>query len=85
MFDIGAVGFGTKMTFQGLTFVATGFYNVGLGMQFMGNLNGAYSGSLDERGKARHFYGGYLQATYDFGQGTNLGYSYGSNHQVSYW
>ena len=80
--EVGAVGFGTKLTFQGLTFVATGFYNVGLGMQFQGNLNGAYSGSLDDRGKARHFYGGYLQATYDFGQGTNLGYSYGSNHQV---
>ena len=27
-------------------------------------------------------YGGYLQATYDFGQGTNLGYSYGQNKQV---
>ena len=51
-------------------------------MQFMGNLNQAYFGSLDERGKARHFYGGYLQATYDFGQGTNLGYSYGQNKQV---
>ena len=42
----------------------------------------AYSGSLDERGKARHFYGGYIQGTYDFGQGTNIGYSYGSNHLV---
>ena len=51
-------------------------------MQFMGNLGQAYFGSLDERGKARHFYGGYLQATYDFGQGTNLGYSYGSNHRI---
>ena len=79
--DIAGVGFGTTLTFQGLKLVATGFYNVGLGMQFMGNLGQAYFGSLDERGKARHFYGGYLQATYDFGQGTNLGYSYGSNHQ----
>ena len=34
------------------------------------------------RGKARNFYGGYLQATYDFGQGTNIGYSYGQNKQV---
>ena len=80
--DVAAVGFGTTLTFQGLKFVATGFYNVGLGMQFQGNLAGGYFGSLDERGKARHFYGGYLQATYDFGQGTNLGYSYGQNHQV---
>ena len=51
-------------------------------MQFQGNLGGGYSGSLDERGKARHFYGGYIQGTYDFGQGTNIGYSYGSNHLV---
>ena len=51
-------------------------------MQFQGNLAGGYSGSLDERGKPRHFYGGYIQGTYDFGQGTNVGYSYGSNHLV---
>jgi hypothetical protein len=80
--DVGALGFGTKMTFQGLTFVASGFWNHGLGLQFQGNLNNAYSGSLDDRGKARNFYGGYLQATYDFGQGTNIGYSYGQNKQV---
>ena len=70
------------LTFQGFKLVASGFYNHGLGMQFQGNLTGGYSGSLDERGKARHFYGGYIQGTYDFGQGTNIGYSYGSNHLV---
>ena len=80
--DVGGVGFGTRLTFQGFKLVASGFFNHGLGMQFQGNLNGAYSGSLDERGKARHFYGGYIQGTYDFGQGTNIGYSYGSNHLV---
>ena len=80
--DVGALGFGTTLSFQGLKFVATGFWNVGLGMQFQGNLANGYFGSLDTRGKARHFYGGYLQATYDFGQGTNLGYSYGQNKQV---
>jgi hypothetical protein len=83
--DIAGVGFGTRLTFQGFKLVASGFYNVGLGMQFMGNATGAganYTGSLDARGKARHFYGGYIQGTYDFGQGTNIGYSYGSNHQV---
>ena len=83
--DIAGVGFGTRLTFQGFKLVASGFYNVGLGMQFMGNLSGAgadYWGALDARGKARHFYGGYIQGTYDFGQGTNIGYSYGSNHQV---
>jgi hypothetical protein len=80
--DIAGVGFGTRLTFQGFKLVASGFYNHGLGMQFQGNLAGGYSGSLDERGKPRHFYGGYIQGTYDFGQGTNVGYSYGSNHLV---
>jgi hypothetical protein len=80
--EAAGVGFGTRLTFQGFKLVASGFFNHGLGMQFQGNLGGAYSGSLDERGKARHFYGGYIQGTYDFGQGTNVGYSYGSNHLV---
>jgi hypothetical protein len=84
--DVAGVGFGTRLTFQGFKLVASGFYNVGLGMQFQGGVESAgnqvYFGSLDERGKARHFYGGYIQGTYDFGQGTNIGYSYGSNHQV---
>jgi hypothetical protein len=83
--DVAGVGFGTRLTFQGFKLVASGFYNVGLGMQFQGGVESAgnqvYFGSLDERGKARHFYGGYIQGTYDFGQGTNIGYSYGSNHQ----
>ena len=81
--EAAGVGFGTRLTFQGFKLVASGFFNQGIGMQFQGNLNGAYSGSLDERGKARHFYGGYIQGTYDFGQGTNVGYSYGSNHLVT--
>jgi len=80
--EAAGIGFGTRLTFQGFKLVASGFYNQGIGMQFQGNINGAYSGSLDERGKARHFYGGYIQGTYDFGQGTNIGYSYGSNHLV---
>jgi hypothetical protein len=80
--EAAGVGFGTRLTFQGFKLVASGFFNQGIGMQFQGNLNGGYSGSLDERGKARHFYGGYIQGTYDFGQGTNIGYSYGSNHLV---
>ena len=81
--EAAGIGFGTRLTFQGFKLVASGFYNHGLGMQFQGNLGGGYSGSLDERGKARHFYGGYIQGTYDFGQGTNIGYSYGSNHLVA--
>ena len=30
-------------------------------------------------GTERKSYGGYLQGTYDFGQGTSAGYSYGGN------
>ena len=81
--DVGGVGFGTRLTFQGFKLVASGFYNKGIGGQLQGNVGGGYSGSLDERGKPRNFYGGYIQGTYDFGQGTNIGYSYGSNHQVT--
>ena len=80
--DVGGIGFGTRLTFQGFKLVASGFYNKGIGSQVQGNVLGGYSGSLDERGKPRNFYGGYIQGTYDFGQGTNVGYSYGSNHQV---
>jgi len=80
--DIGAGGFGGKLTFEGLSFVFAGFYNKGLGVQLQGNVGGAYSGSLDENGKPRNFYGGYLQAAYDFGQGTNASYSYGQNVAV---
>ena len=80
--DVGGVSFGTRLTFQGFKLVASGFYNKGIGSQLQGNIGGAYSGSLDEKGKPRNFYGGYIQGTYDFGQGTNVGYSYGSNHQV---
>jgi hypothetical protein len=80
--DIGAGSFGGKLTFEGLSFVFTGFYNKGMGIQLQGNVGNADSGSLDERGKARNFYGGYLQAAYDFGQGTNVSYSYGQNVAV---
>ena len=80
--DVGGVSFGTRLTFQGFKLVATGFYNKGIGGQFQGNVGGAYSGSLDEKGKPRNFYGGYIQGTYDFGQGTNVGYSYGGNYMT---
>ena len=76
--DVGAGGFGGKLTFEGLSFVFSGFYNKGLGMQLQGGNNGG----LDDRGKPRNFYGGYLQAAYDFGQGTNVSYSYGQNVAV---
>ena len=38
------------------------------------------TGALDDAGKERKTYGGYIQGTYDFGQGTSVGYSYGGNY-----
>ena len=37
-------------------------------------------GALDDSGKERKTYGGYIQGTFDFGQGTSVGYSYGGNY-----
>ena len=36
--EVGGVGFGTRLTFQGFKLVASGFFNHGLGMQFQGNI-----------------------------------------------
>ena len=85
------VGFGTKLTYEGFSLVATGFYASGLGMRGQhsvlpirqtGNAGAApaSTGALDDDGKERKSYGGYLQGTFDFGQGTSVGYSYGGNH-----
>ena len=83
------VGFGTKLSYEGFSLVASGFYASGLGMRgqhsvlprSQANLGAASSvGALDDDGKERKSYGGYLQGTFDFGQGTNVGYSYGGNY-----
>ena len=86
--DSAGVGFGTKLSYEGFSLVATGFYATGLGMRgqhsvlpiMQANLGTPSStGALDDVGKERKTYGGYLQGTFDFGQGTNVGYSYGGN------
>ena len=83
------VGFGTKLSYEGFSLVATGFYASGLGMRgqhsvlpiMQANLGTPVStGALDDDGKERKTYGGYIQGTFDFGQGTNVGYSYGGNY-----
>jgi len=83
------VGFGTKLSYEGFSLVATGFYATGLGMRGqhsvlpirqVNNAAAASTGALDDDGKERKTYGGYLQGTFDFGQGTNVGYSYGGNY-----
>ena len=87
-----SVGFGTKLSFEGLSVVASGFFGQGVGMRgrySVGPVTGrggsdspTSTGALDDFGKERNTYGGYAQATYDFGQGTNAGYSFGGNYLV---
>ena len=74
------VGFGTKLTYDAFSLVASGFYGTGLGMRGQ-RATGATTatGALDDVGKERKTYGGYIQGTFDFGQGTSVGYSYGGN------
>ena len=83
------VGFGTKLSYDGFSLVATGFYASGLGMRGQHSLlpihqvnagTAVSTGALDDDGKERKTYGGYIQGTFDFGQGTNVGYSYGGNY-----
>ena len=74
------VGFGTKLTYDAFSLVATGFYASGLGIRGQRALGASTSvGALDDFGKERNTYGGYIQGTFDFGQGTSVGYSYGGN------
>ena len=88
--DSAGVGFGTKLSYEGFALVATGFYGTGMGMRGQhsvlpimqtGNAGAAAAstGALDDAGKERKSYGGYIQGTFDFGQGTAVGYSYGGN------
>ncbi|MAI85401.1 MAG: hypothetical protein CMM91_10815 [Rickettsiales bacterium] len=78
------VGAGAKITVGSFDLVASFFKNRGVGIQFQGNTGGStYSGALDAVGKARHFYGGYIQAHADLGGGTNAAFSYGQNKAVA--
>ena len=84
--DSAGVGFGTKLTYDAFSLVATGFYAHGLGIRGQRALSGPTNGgattvgALDDSGKERKTYGGYIQGTFDFGQGTSVGYSYGGNY-----
>ncbi|MAZ46124.1 MAG: hypothetical protein CMM98_00905 [Rickettsiales bacterium] len=77
--DSAGVGFGTKLSYQGFGLVATGFYGNALGIRGQRATGAGGNGALDDVGTERKSYGGYLQGTYDFGQGTSAGYSYGGN------
>lgn len=73
--DSAGVAFGTKLTYDMFSLVASGWYGSAMGMR---GQHGDY-GALDDAGKERNSYGGYIQGTADFGQGTSVGYSYGGN------
>ena len=77
--DSAGVGFGTKLSYQGFAIVASGFYGTAMGIRGQHATGTTATGALDDVGTARNSYGGYLQGTYDFGQGTSAGYSYGGN------
>ncbi len=76
------VGFGTKLSYEGFQLVASGFYGSAMGIRGQHSVqSGAGAvGALDDVGKERKTYGGYIQGTFDFGQGTSVGYSYGGNY-----
>jgi len=78
--DSAGVAFGTKLTYEGFSLVASGFYGTAMGMRAQHSFGGTGTGALDDFGKPRNTYGGYLQGTFDFGQGTSVGYSYGGNY-----
>ena len=79
--DSSGVGFGAKFTYEGFALVAAGFHGNALGIRGQ-RTQGASDTvhALDDVGKERKSYGGYIQGTYSFGQGTNVGYSYGGNY-----
>ena len=79
--DSAGVGFGTKLTYEGFSLVATGFYGTAQGIRGQ-KTQGADTAThaLDDVGKERKSYGGYIQGTFDFGQGTSVGYSCGGNY-----
>ena len=78
--DSAGGAWGTKLTYNNIAITAAGFYGSGMGMRGQHTLAASTSvGALDDVGKERTTYGGYIQGTYDFGQGTSVGYSFGGN------
>ena len=77
--DSAGVGFGTKLSYEGFQLVASGFWGNAMGIRGQHATGAAGNGALDDVGTERNSYGGYIQGTFDFGQGTSAGYSYGGN------
>ena len=71
------VGVGFQASYEGLTITGSGYWGRGLGTLLMLDTN-----SLDSYGNPIKNYGYIAQATYDFGQGTGVGYEHGRDIRI---
>ncbi|MBC6497828.1 MAG: hypothetical protein GDA54_05880, partial [Alphaproteobacteria bacterium GM7ARS4] len=69
------LGGGTQVAYKGLTITGSGYWGKGLGSVLMLDVD-----ALDPLGNERRHYGFIAQATYDFGNDTHLGVSWGTNY-----
>ena len=58
--DSAGVGFGTKLSYQGFSIVASGFYGSAMGIRGQHATGAGGNGALDDVGTERKSYGGYL-------------------------
>jgi hypothetical protein len=71
---IGGGAAGLAFGYGGLKLTATGYYGKGIGTTLMIDTD-----ALDKKGNARQHEGGYIQGTYSFPNGTNMGASWGES------
>ena len=78
--DVDAWGFGggLQLNYMGIALTGSGYTGDALGNTLMLN-GGELAAALDHVGEEREHYGYIGQVTYDFGQGTNVGVSYGAS------
>jgi len=71
---VGGGAYGLELGFGGLKLTGAGYHGRGLGITLLLDTD-----ALDAKGHPRTHYGYYAQGTFDFGQGTNLGVSWGES------
>ena len=72
--DAFGIGGGLQVSYMGITLTGSGYSGEALGTTLMLD-----NDAMDPLGEEREHYGYIAQATYDFGQGTNIGVSYGAS------
>jgi len=72
--DAFGIGGGLQLSYMGLTLTGSGYSGEALGTTLMLD-----NDAIDAIGEEREHQGYIAQATYDFGQGTNIGVSYGAS------